>query len=237
MSRERLDKFISHLTPLSRSMARKAILAGEVTLNGSMALDPATKVSATDTVRYKNEPLETPAPYYLMLHKPVGVVCATEDGSHRTVIDLITEPWRYELHVAGRLDIDTTGLVLLTNDGDWSHRVTSPRHKQPKRYHVTTADPIDPAWGQRFAEGILLQGEDKPTLPATLDLIDPHHANLTLQEGRYHQVKRMLGATGNRVVALHRYAIGEVNLDPALAPGEYRRLTPDEVDSLRGARA
>lgn len=236
VSSERLDKFISSLTPLSRSMARRAILAGEVSVNGQILRDAAAKVSATDLVRYRNDPLEAPAPRYLMLHKPVGVICATEDGSHRTVIDLLTEPWRFALHVAGRLDIDTTGLVLLTDDGDWSHRVTSPRHKQPKQYHVTTADRIDPAWRQPFAEGLLLQGEDKPTLPAELDILDDHHANLTLHEGRYHQVKRMFAAMGTRVTALHRYAIGSLTLDADLPPGAYRTLTPEEVASLRGGR-
>lgn len=236
MSSERLDKFLSHLTPLSRSMARKAILAGEVSVNDEIIRDASCKIIATDLVRYRDELLTTPSPYYLMLNKPIGVVCATEDGSHRTVIDLITEPWRYELHVAGRLDIDTTGLVLLTNDGDWSHRVTSPRHKQSKRYHITTADPIDPRWVEHFAQGMLLQGDEKPTLPATLEILDRHHANLTLQEGRYHQVKRMVGAMGNRVTALHRYAIGNVQLDEHLPPGAYRLLTLAEIDSLRGGR-
>lgn len=237
MSRERLDKFISHLTPLSRSMARKAILGGDVSVNGSVITDAASKISATDTVRYQGQILEIPSPYYIMLHKPLEVVCATDDGSHRTVLDLIVEPWRHELHVAGRLDIDTTGLVLLTNDGDWSHRVTSPRHKQPKCYFATTVDPITADYIERFAEGMLLQGDEKPTLPAALEIIDAHHANLTLQEGRYHQVKRMFGAMGNRVTALHRYAIGKVQLDPTLAPGDFRRLSPAEVASLRGERA
>lgn len=236
MSSERLDKFLSHLTPLSRSMARKAILAGDVSVNDQIIRDATCKIAASDSVRYRGELLEPPAPYYLMLNKPIGVVCATEDGSHRTVIDLIDEPWRYELHVAGRLDIDTTGLVLLTNDGDWSHRVTSPRHKQSKRYHITTADPIEPHWVEHFAQGMQLQSDEKPTLPATLEILDRHHANLTLQEGRYHQVKRMVGAMGNRVTALHRYAIGDVQLDDNLPPGEYRRLTPAEIESLRGAR-
>lgn len=236
MNRERLDKFLGGLTPLSRSMARKAILAGEVTINGAIARDAAVKISDTDEVRYRGELLTHPALLYVMLHKPVGVVCATEDGTHRTVLDLIDEPWRYELHVAGRLDIDTTGLVLLTNDGEWSHRVTSPRHKQPKQYFVTTADPIEPHYITRFADSMLLEGDDKPTLPAALDIIDTHHANLTLQEGRYHQVKRMFGAMGNRVTALHRFAIGKVTLDADLPEGHYRHLTDAEVASLHGGQ-
>lgn len=236
MSRERLDKFLSSLTPLSRSMVRKALQAGEVTINGELAKDPAAKVSDTDEVRYQGELLIPSSPRYLLLHKPVGVVCATEDGSHRTVLDLIDEPWRHELHVAGRLDLDTTGLVLLTNDGEWSHRVTSPRHKQPKKYFVTTIDPIEAHYVEHFAEGMMLEGEEKPTLSAELEILDTHHANLTLQEGRYHQVKRMFGAMGNRVYALHRFAIGNVTLDANLPEGSYRHLTPAEVASLHGGK-
>lgn len=237
MSRERLDKFLSSLTPLSRSMARKALQAGEVTINGEVARDAAAKVSETDQVCYQGEQLTPPQPRYLMLHKPVGVVCATEDGSHRTVLDLIHEPWRYDLHIAGRLDIDTTGLVLLTNDGEWSHRVTSPRHKQPKKYFVTTIDPIESYYVERFAEGMQLEGDEKPTLPAELEILDSHHANLTLQEGRYHQVKRMFGAMGNRVIALHRFAIGNVQLDADLPEGSYRPLTNAEIASLHGGKS
>lgn len=218
-------------------MARKAILAGDVTVNGEPVRDATRKVDATEEVRYQGKVLSIPAPYYVMLHKPVDVVCATEDGNHRTVIDLIDEPWCFELHVAGRLDIDTTGLVLLTNDGEWSHRVTAPRHKQPKHYFVTTAERIEPEWIERFAQGMLLEGEEKPTLPAQLEILDDHHANLTLHEGRYHQVKRMFGAMGTRVTALHRFAIGNVPLDPALPPGEYRLLTEGEVKSLGSGKA
>lgn len=234
MSSERLDKFLSSQTPLSRSMARKAILAGHVSVNGQVMKDSASKIAATDAVRYQGQLLEPAQPRYIMLHKPGGVVCATEDGNHPTVIDLLAEPWRFDLHVAGRLDIDTTGLVLLTDDGDWSHRVTSPRHKQPKCYQLTTAEPLQPEWCERFAEGIPLEGDEKPTLPALLEILDSHHALLTLQEGRYHQVKRMLGAMGNRVVSLHRRSIGNVPLDENLPAGGYRSLTPAEVENLGG---
>lgn len=235
MRAERLDKFISSLTPLTRSLARKAVLAGDITVNGSIVRDSSAKVNADDDVRYQGQRLEVAQPRYVMLHKPVGVVCANEDGRYPTVIDLIKEPWRHDLHVAGRLDVDTTGLVLLTDDGDWSHRVTSPRHKQAKRYHVTTAEPLQEEWRERFATGMLLHGEDKQTLPADLNILDPYHAILTLQEGRYHQVKRMLAAVGNKVTALHRLSIGAVVLDDTLPAGHYRLLTPTEIASLRGA--
>lgn len=231
---ERLDKFISANTPLTRSLARRAIHAGEVTVNGAVVRDGASKINTRDVVHYQGTPLHAATARYVMLHKPLGYVCANEDGHYPTVIDLLKEPWRFSLHVAGRLDVDTTGLVLLTDDGEWSHRVTAPRHKQPKRYLVTTADPLQSAWGEVFSQGLILHGEEKPTLPAQLEIIDTHTAYLTLHEGRYHQVKRMLAAVGTHVTALHRVSIGKVLLDQALAPGAYRLLTDTEVESLRG---
>ncbi|CBL45638.1 Ribosomal small subunit pseudouridine synthase A [gamma proteobacterium HdN1] len=230
--RQRLDRFLSQSGRLSRSMARKAILAGEVTINGTLCRDASTKIGPNDTVHHHHDIVVAPSHHYLMLHKPEGVVCATEDGRHRTVIDLLGEPWRSDLHIAGRLDIDTTGLVLLTSDGDWSHRVTSPRHNKAKRYHVTTADPIASSWCASFEQGVMLDGETKLTRPAQLEILDEFHANLCLQEGRYHQVKRMFAAMGTRVVKLHRYAIGELILDNTLPLGHYRALTDCEIQRL-----
>jgi 16S rRNA pseudouridine516 synthase len=134
--------------------------------------------------------------------------------------------------VAGRLDIDTTGLVLLTDDGDWSHRITSPRHRCSKTYRAVLAEPLDESAVTRFAEGLLLRNEGKKTLPAELELLSPTEARLTLSEGRYHQVKRMFAALGNRVVALHRERIGAVALDAGLQPGQWRELTAQEIAAL-----
>ena len=234
---ERLDKFLSTNTDLTRSLARKAISAGEVAVNGAIIRDGAVKVSANDQVLFRGTAIHAAQPHYLMLNKPAGYVCANEDGQYPTVIDLIKEPWRFHLHVAGRLDVDTTGLVLLTDDGDWSHRVTAPRHKQPKRYHVTTADPMQEQWCDVFSKGVELRGDEKLARPAQLEIIDTYTAYLTLQEGRYHQVKRMFAAVGNRVTALHRVSIGEVLLDPALAPGDYRSLTDTEINALNGIKS
>jgi 16S rRNA pseudouridine516 synthase len=163
-----------------------------------------------------------------MLNKPQGVICATTDPGHRTVLDLLDVENKKGLHPAGRLDIDTTGLVLISDDGDWSHRITAPRHKCPKTYRVTLAEPLEEQVAAQFAEGIALHNEEKKTQPATLEILSPTEVRLTIGEGKYHQIKRMFAAVGNHVVALHREAIGALQLDEALAPGEYRQLSEEE---------
>ncbi|GIZ13464.1 hypothetical protein NCCP436_28800 [Pseudomonas sp. NCCP-436] len=167
-----------------------------------------------------------------MLHKPVGVVSATEHDSHRTVLDLLDENHRHDLHLAGRLDLNTSGLLLLTNDGQWSRRITQPQQRKPKVYRVRTERPITAEYVEVFARGLYFAYENLTTLPAELQLLDSHNARLTLYEGRYHQVKRMFGHFRNRVLALHRERMGEIALDPALAPGEYRPLNPTEIASV-----
>ena len=169
---------------------------------------------------------------YLMLHKPIGYVCANTDSEHPTVLDLIDLPRKHSLQVAGRLDLDTTGLVLLTDDDKWNHLVTAPKHAFTKRYFVTTADPITDETAAIFIKGILLHGEKKPTLPAQLILINSHQARLDIHEGKYHQVKRMFAAVGNHVVSLHREKVGAIELDANLKPGEYRELTFAEISSF-----
>ena len=167
-----------------------------------------------------------------MLHKPQGVVCATIDEQHKTVLELLNPDEHAGLHVAGRLDIDATGLVLLTDDGEWSHRITSPRHDCGKTYRVTLAEPLDASLVARFAEGIQLRNEKKFTRPAILEIIAPREARLTISEGKYHQVKRMFAALENRVTTLHRERIGVLDLDPALQPGEWRPLTREEIEAM-----
>jgi 16S rRNA pseudouridine516 synthase len=149
-----------------------------------------------------------------------------------TVLELLDEDNLEQLHAAGRLDIDTTGLVLLTDDGQWSHRITAPRSQCRKTYYVETADPIAPELVALFKEGVQLKGEMRPTLPADLVIIHEQAARLTLQEGKYHQVKRMFAFAGNRVELLHREAIGPIALDDDLEPGQYRALTAEEIAAL-----
>ena len=167
-----------------------------------------------------------------MLNKPEGYVCSTDDPDHPTVLYFLDEPVAHKLHAAGRLDIDTTGLVLMTDDGQWSHRITSPRHHCEKTYRVTLESPVSDDTAEQFAKGVQLHNEKDLTKPAVLEILTPTDVRLTISEGRYHQVKRMFAAVGNHVVGLHRERIGAIELDPDLAPGEYRPLTEEEIASV-----
>lgn len=228
----RLDRFLSHASGHSRSQVRRLLRAGAVTVDGVVASDATQEIGADTCVALDGQQLEWPCARYLMLHKPAGYVCGNDDPAHASVTSLVATGWARELHSAGRLDADTTGLVLLTNDGDWSHRVTSPRRHCDKTYLVQLKHPLAPDCVQRFAEGLLLNGETRATLPAQLVPIDSHTARVTIHEGRYHQVKRMFAACGNRVEGLHRESIGSIRLDPALQPGQWRALRDDEIRSF-----
>ncbi|MBU0499762.1 MAG: pseudouridine synthase [Gammaproteobacteria bacterium] len=228
----RLDRFISNNASLTRSEAQRAIRTGRVSVDEATVTDPAWRVGEESSVRFEGAELGRRRLCYLMLNKPAGLVCATRDGEHRTVLDLIPGGERGGLHPAGRLDKDTTGLVLLTDDGAWSHRVTSPRGECAKVYRVGLAEPLPESARRALEQGVELRGERRPTLPAEVEVLGAREIRLTLQEGKYHQVKRMLAAVGNRVISLERERIGAISLDPALAPGAYRPLTPDEVASV-----
>ena len=225
----RLDKFICDCTGLTRSQAGKLIRQGLVQLNQQLCKQPATQVSLSDSIWLEDEELQLIGLRYFVMHKPAGYVCSTEDPDHSTVFDLMDEPLQERLHTVGRLDLDTTGIVLITDDGQWSHKISSPKHHCAKTYRVWLADPVPETAITEFAEGIMLRGEKTLTKPAQLQIIDPHQALLTISEGRYHQVKRMFAAIGNKVEKLHREQIGELKLDPDLAEGEYRYLTDEEV--------
>lgn len=229
----RLDRFLSQSTGLSRAEARKALRRGAVTVDAVVERAADRPLADGSRVELDGRPVGAPGPRYFMLHKPAGVVCATADRSQRTVVALLAEPRPEALHPVGRLDRDATGLVLLTDDGQWSHGITAPRRHRDKIYRVRLAEPMAAGAVERFGTGLLLKGEAAPTLPAELELLAPDQARVVLREGRYHQVKRMFAALGNRVVALHRESIGGVALDPALAPGQYRALTAGEVEALR----
>lgn len=229
----RLDKFIAENTGLTRSQAAKVLKSGEVTVNGKIEKSGAAKISQDDEVCYQGEHLNwMEEGQYFMLYKPQGYICSHDDGEYPTVFQFFDYPLMTKLHTAGRLDVDTTGLVLLTDDGKWSHRITSPKHHCEKTYLVTLADPVEDFYAEKLAEGILLRGEKDPTLPAQLEILDDYNVNLTISEGRYHQVKRMFAALGNKVEALHRWRIGDVVLDETLAEGEFRPLTQSEIESF-----
>lgn len=228
----RLDKFLSQNSDYSRSLIQQAIKAGRVTVNNVIAKKGDQKLLGDEIVALDGKLVEIFQTRYLMLHKPVGYVCANSDSEHPVVVDLINLPRWQELQIVGRLDIDTTGLVLLTDDGQWNHRITSPRHECQKTYKVTTAAPIDSEIIELFAQGVQLHGEKAPTRPAQLELLSAQEARLHIHEGKYHQVKRMFAAAGNHVVSLHREAIGAIQLDPMLSEGDYRPLTADEIQSI-----
>ncbi|WP_432697484.1 16S rRNA pseudouridine(516) synthase RsuA [Marinobacterium sp. YM272] len=228
----RLDKYLAKSTGLSRKEVKRLLHADEVRVNGEPERNPARHVQDGDEVTLDDRPMERPEPRYLMMNKPDGVVCANDDPTHPTVLALLELPRAEEMTIAGRLDIDATGLVLITDDGKWAHRVTSPRHKTHKVYLVTTADPIPPEAVDKFAKGLKLDSERFPTKPAELTLLSETRARVVIHEGRYHQVKRMFAALGNRVVELHRESIGAIVLDEDLFPGEYRPLSEDEINSI-----
>jgi len=231
----RLDKYLCHATGLTRSRAQGMIRGGQVTVNGEVVKSPSLKLPPEARVTWRDQAVQLGGKRYYMLNKPEGVVCATEDAEHRTVLELLDIDKRKGLHVAGRLDIDTTGLVLITDDGDWSHRITSPKHKCPKTYRVTLAEAVEASLVERFAAGIALRNEKNKTRPAELEIIAPTEVRLTISEGKYHQVKRMFAAVGHHVVALHRERIGALVLDTALQPGQWRELSAEEI-ALMGAK-
>ncbi|HEY9279676.1 MAG TPA: pseudouridine synthase [Eoetvoesiella sp.] len=228
----RLDKYLCESTDLTRSQARSVLISGEVTVNGEVIKRGTHVVRDGDEVRWEDETLTLIGLRYIMLNKPAGYECSLRNSQHPPVMSLLDVDKRERLHTVGRLDVDTTGLILITDDGQWTHRIISPRHRCDKVYLATLAEPLPEHAEDQFRAGILLEGEDKPTLPAVLVRVDECTARLTIQEGKYHQVRRMFASLGNHVLALHRERIGSVALDKDLQPGESRYLTPIEVNDL-----
>ena len=228
----RLDKFLCDALGATRKEATKIIKSGDVTVNDTMQKSGAFKVTEACDVEWQGRTITMQGPRYIMLFKPDGFVCSHEDGFNHTAFILLDEVKMENLHFAGRLDVDTTGLVLITDDGKWSHRITSPKHKCEKTYRVWLADPVQQEYVDQFKQGIDLRNEKEPTLPAQLEIIDENEVLLTIHEGKYHQVKRMFAALGNKVEGLHRERIGGIYLDEDLEPGEYRYLTQEEIDSV-----
>ncbi|WP_035477533.1 pseudouridine synthase [Aliagarivorans taiwanensis] len=225
----RLDKFLAQSVGLTRSQAKQVIKSGSVLVDGIATKQAQHPISPDTLVSLNGKSLSAKQPRYIMMNKPAGVVSTEGDAHHPSATSLIEDALPGELHCAGRLDVDTTGLLLITDDGQWSHRVTSPRHNKSKRYRVSLADPIDQAALNTLAQGVLLRNENKPTLPATLEQLDPTEVLITISEGRYHQVKRMFAFVGNKVEALHREAIGDLVLPTALEPGDYCELTAEQI--------
>ena len=229
----RLDRFLSNLPRFNRQQVRQLLVTGRIQVNGVVTHDPHHSIREFCTVQFDDEVLQQGRPArYFMLHKPMGCVSATVDPEHPTVIDLIAPQDRTDLHLAGRLDFNTSGLLILTNDGQWSRRLTQPQTKLPKVYYVETEQVIEPHCVQVFEQGLYFAFEDLTTLPARLDILGSHQARLSIVEGRYHQVKRMFGHFQNKVLKLHRESMGPLILDERLQPGEYRALTAEEIQQI-----
>ncbi|MGM0766773.1 MAG: pseudouridine synthase [Pseudomonadota bacterium] len=229
----KLSRILSNQNGVSRKQANRLIAAGLTTVNGQVCNEAAREVDRFARVAVEGRTVQAGEPaIFLMLHKPAGYLSATEDDEHPTVLTLVAPDLRPGLHIAGRLDRASTGLIILTNDGHWSRRLTEPRIKLPKVYRVSTAHPISPETAQHFAEGIWFDYEQLRTSPARLETLGATEARLTIYEGRYHQVKRMFHAVGNRVTALHREQMGAIRLDTTLPPGAYRSLSHQETTSV-----
>lgn len=231
----RLDKYISsQRTDLSRADVKKLIRAGRVAVSGRAASDAGLQVSESDEVTLDGERIEYKEYLYIMLNKPAGYVCSAREGNSPTVYDLIPpELNRRGLFPAGRLDKDTEGFVLMTDDGQLAHDMLSPAKHVPKRYRVRLVEPYRPEYATRFAEGIEIDGGEK-CLPAEAfsDEEDPFSFTLILHEGKFHQVKRMAHAVGNEVVFLRREAIGNLEIPPDLALGACLEIMHKDVEKL-----
>lgn len=232
----RLDKFLCDNNIGTRSQVKDFIKKGQVTVNGQTAKKADIKINVeTDIVIFQGKELHYRKYTYYMLNKPEGVVSATNDNTAPTVVSLLTVPEQKELFPVGRLDKDTTGLLLLTNDGALAHDLLSPRKHVDKTYLVTVEKPLSEEDIHRLENGLDI-GDDKPTAPACAELTDSGELLLTIHEGRFHQVKRMLQAIDNQVLALERVTFGPLSLDPSLSRGAYRALTEEEVQMLSASR-
>lgn len=224
----RLDRFVSQHSQYKLSDVQRLLAQKRIWLDGLPAHSIQQSVSKFTHVMLDYECLQDNQPVYIMLNKPKGVVSATKDAKHTTVLDLIDHPQKDELHIAGRLDFNSTGLVLLTNDGAWSRQISLPETKLTKTYEVTLSKPMTEAYITTFQQGIYFAYEGITTQPAQLEILSAYKARISLVEGKYHQVKRMFGYFQNEVLSLHRISVGSMTLN-GLKEGESRVLS--EADS------
>jgi 16S rRNA pseudouridine516 synthase len=238
----RLDRLLANLGYGSRKEMQGLARMGAIRLDGEAVRDAEGRIAVTPDLprrlTVQGKPLDPLPGMALMLHKPLGVTCSHKEAGP-LVYDLLPARWRRRdpaLSTVGRLDKDTSGLLLLTDDGALLHRIISPKSHMPKRYRATLARPLTGSEGATFASGsLMLEADDKPLLPAVLEPISETEAFLTITEGRYHQVRRMFAAVGNHVLALHRDRIGGLDLPADLADGHHRLMTPGDVDALFSA--
>ncbi len=227
----RLDRFISQNTEFTKGDVRLLIAQQRIVVDGQLAQSIRQQVTQFSVVLLDGQCLQNNQPVYLMLNKPGGVVSATKDQQHSTVLDVIAHRQKSQLHIVGRLDLNTTGMVLLTNDGAWSRKISLPESELTKTYEVTVARPLTAEYIARFRQGIYFAYEDSTTQPADLEILSAYRARLTLTEGKYHQVKRMFGYFRNQVLALHRSNVGPLQLG-GLELGQSRELTQEELRAI-----
>lgn len=236
--RARLDRFLSKHLSINRRAVRLLLAQGRVHVDGQVARDVQLLVDEYTHVRFDDHILQANTPAYIQLHKPKGVVSATKDTKHTTVIDLLPKNSPSNLHIVGRLDFNSTGLILLTNDGRWSRRLSLPESHIKKCYELRLDKSVTQVVIDAFAEGLYFAYEDITTRPAHLSLIhnglelNSCHARVIMEEGRYHQIKRMFGHFQIEVLSLHRISVGQLTLDKSLAEGESRHLTKEEVSDI-----
>jgi 16S rRNA pseudouridine516 synthase len=231
----RLDKYVGGSSTLSRKEAVKAIRRGRVTVDSVKQQDSSSKVDEHKAVvTLDDEELLYREQIYIMLNKPDDYICSTKDGRNKIILELLPPLFaQREPFACGRLDIDTTGLVILTDDGRWSHNITSPKKKCFKTYIVNSLFDLSSDAMQELEAGVMLDDDDKITLPAKIKELASCKYELQIQEGRFHQVKRMFTAVGNSVVKLHRHGIGPVVLDEGLEPGNWRELSESEIKAFK----
>ena len=231
----RLDKYLADMSIGTRTEVKKLIRQGKVSVDGSVVKNPDVKIDAEkQTVICNGNPVAYETFEYYMLNKPAGVISATSDTKDKTVLDLIDSKKRKDLFPVGRLDKDTEGLLLITNDGELAHRLLSPKKHVDKLYYARVEGVVTEADKEAFAKGVDI-GEEKLTKPAKLEILvqgEISEIQLTIQEGKFHQVKRMFEAVGKKVVYLKRLSMGSLLLDEKLALGEYRQLTKQELEDL-----
>ena len=230
----RLDKFLADMGCGTRSDLKKMIRKGCVLVDEKTARDPGTSVTENSCVVLNGEEIHYQTMVYIMLNKPDGVISAINDPKQETVIDLITDQIRRDLFPVGRLDKDTEGLLLLTNDGELAHRILSPKHHVDKTYYAKLDGEVTDEMIDQFKEGLEINDEEPfKALPAVLKPDLHNSAVITIQEGKYHQIKRMFKMVGREVLYLKRLSMGPLKLDENLKPGEYRSLTEEEIKALK----
>lgn len=230
----RLDKFLCDTAGLTRTEAKNAVKKGQIAVNGQVQKAADFKVKEnTDTVTFQGKPLSYAAFHYYILHKPAGVITATEDKKESTVMDILREEKVKNLFPVGRLDKDTEGLLLVTDDGELAHNLLSPKKHVDKEYLVKVRDSISEEDCRKLSEGVDI-GDEKPTAPAKVERVAEKEILLTIREGRFHQVKRMLQAVGNEVLYLKRLSMGRLRLPEDLEKGAYRPLSEEEIYKIKG---